>query len=333
MLRMTFGDNASGFSLRSKGSELKSRMEVLSKEISSGKVASVRKHTKGRVEEISIISRRSKNLEGYNLGIARLELLQKTAQISLGQIGGSLQALRDDAVLFQTSSSPSARKTLLEKSELVLERMISALNVSVAGESVFSGTATDRAPLDLEGLTAAVKAHVLTRPASQSLGDRVDEFFLTAGPYETQAYSGSSAERSFLIDDGRTVGVGVRADGIEIRRAIGAVMGVMIALDDTISIPEAQRKDVVSHSIARMSSAMDSVIAVKARLGASQENLELQKTANTAQIESLKMLQSEKLGVDRYAKIAELREAENRLGTVYAMTARMSRLSLLEYIK
>jgi flagellar hook-associated protein 3 FlgL len=78
--------------------------------------------------------------------------------------------------------------------------------------------------------------------------------------------------------------------------------------------------------------AKDGLIAVETRLGLDQRRLEDALARNQAERASFEESRSRLVGVDPYEAATRLTELETQLQSIYAMTARTTQLSLLNYL-
>ena len=69
------------------------------------------------------------------------------------------------------------------------------------------------------------------------------------------------------------------------------------------------------------------------RLGVVQAVIDQAQTRNSAEESALKLARSDLLSVDSYEATTRMEAAQNQLETLYAVTARLSRLSLVDFLR
>ncbi|OZA12697.1 MAG: flagellar biosynthesis protein FlgL, partial [Rhodobacterales bacterium 17-64-5] len=77
----------------------------------------------------------------------------------------------------------------------------------------------------------------------------------------------------------------------------------------------------------------DSRIALAARIGTAEAKVEAARTRNAAEETALGILRSDLGSVDPYEAATRLEAARNQLESLYLVTARVSRLSLTEFLR
>ena len=82
-----------------------------------------------------------------------------------------------------------------------------------------------------------------------------------------------------------------------------------------------------------MSGASNAVTGVQAKVGMSQQIVENAVARNSAERTALSIARGEILAADPYETASALTQTETSLQNLYALTARLSRLSLADYIR
>ena len=75
------------------------------------------------------------------------------------------------------------------------------------------------------------------------------------------------------------------------------------------------------------------MVIVRAEIGSAQAHIENASARNAAEKTALEISRNELVAVDPYETATRLEAVRNQLDTLYALTVRMSRLSLAEYMK
>ena len=72
---------------------------------------------------------------------------------------------------------------------------------------------------------------------------------------------------------------------------------------------------------------------LQAHIGTVESRIEDAKIINSAEGAALDLARSEMLGVDPYETATKLENTQTQLETLYALTARLSRLSLVDFLR
>jgi flagellar hook-associated protein 3 FlgL len=94
----------------------------------------------------------------------------------------------------------------------------------------------------------------------------------------------------------------------------------------------AQRAELAKTAGAVLLEAADARGALAARIGTAQERTANAATRNMAEATALQIARIGMVSADPYEAATALTEAESQLDTLYAVTARLSRLSLANYL-
>jgi flagellar hook-associated protein 3 FlgL len=82
-----------------------------------------------------------------------------------------------------------------------------------------------------------------------------------------------------------------------------------------------------------LQSAASGVAQLQSRIGFAEQSVERASVENTAQIAVLTIQRNDSVGVDPFEAATALQSLQIQLETHYAMTARLSSLSLVEYLR
>lgn len=195
------------------------------------------------------------------------------------------------------------RNVYRQQARHTLEQITSLLNATYGGDYLFSGQTTD---------TAAVQM-VDAPPAPVSV-----------------AFLGSAAQMSARIDDTTTLPYGVNATDDAFRRMIDAVGTALNA--DVTAMTDTQFEALRTGVTTLLDSGLQSLTALQARLGNQQQVLDDRIDGQHA-LENLYAREvSDIEGADIEETAVRLQSIQQQLRATYEVTARMGRMSLLDYL-
>lgn len=195
------------------------------------------------------------------------------------------------------------RNVYRQQARHTLEQITSLLNATYGGDYLFSGQTTD---------TAAVQL-VDAPPAPVSV-----------------AFLGSAAQMSARIDDTTTLPYGVNATDDAFRRMIDAVGTALNA--DVTAMTDTQFEALRTGVTTLLDSGLQSLTALQARLGNQQQVLDDRIDGQHA-LENLYAREvSDIEGADIEETAVRLQSIQQQLRATYEVTARMGRMSLLDYL-
>jgi len=137
----------------------------------------------------------------------------------------------------------------------------------------------------------------------------------------------------FLSAPGETADIATTALDPTIRDTLAGF--AMAALIDrgALSGNPAERANLAHAAGQKLLATEDARITLAARIGTVEAQVEAARTRNSAEETSLGILRSEIGSVDPYEAATRLETVRAQLESLYLVTARVSRLSLVEYIR
>lgn len=195
------------------------------------------------------------------------------------------------------------RNVYRQQARHTLEQMVSLLNTTYGGDYLFSGQTTDTAPVRL----------VDAPPAPVTVD-----------------FLGSPAQLSARIDDTTILNHGVNATDDAFRLMLAAVVDVVNA--DVSAMTEAQFDALRSGATVQLDDGLRRLTALQARLGNQQQVLDDRIDGQHA-LENLYAREVVDIeGADVEETAVRLQSLEVQLRATYEVTARMGRMTLLDYL-
>ena len=336
MNTLSIGDQGRANRLTRYTAETKAALNRLTDEVASGVVADKGRAVGGDFTPLAGIERALTRLDAH-LSVTR-ETAQRAGamQAALGQIGDLAST---DAPRYREAAStttPQQLRIASADAEQSFRSAVSALNLGVAGRSLFGGTATDRAPLaSADDMLAGLRAAVSGITTATGLRDAVEDWFDTpGGGFASGGYRGSyDAGAPVTVADGETVDLGITAADPAIRDVLKGYALAAMAGDAGFAGGTTAGIAALRLAGSALAAADDGLIEVRARLGSSEARLDRVTARNEAEQSTLKQSRSGLLAVDPYEAATELEATKTQLETLYALTSRLSGMSLLDYLK
>ena len=213
--------------------------------------------------------------------------------------------------------------------------MMAKLNGDIGGRSLFAGAATKTTPLEdastllntLEFLIAGAATPADARLAAET-------WFNDPSGFSATIYQGSTDDLSpFRVGDGEDVTVNIRADNESLRDALMNVALASLASSNALSFNSSQRAELQRDSGIALQSNQEALTNVRAQIGTAEARLDAIETRNAAEKTSLEIARNDLLGADPFETATKLEDVQFRLQSIYAVTARLSDLSLVNFIQ
>ena len=330
----SIGDLAQGFALRRQNTVFQRQIERLSHELASGLTSDVTEKLSGDFMRLADIEHRLHLSQTYQRGADQGRIETSAMQLSLEAFQTTTEALSSTAVLFATSSGAAGLASIAQEARGALGAMISALNVQMGGRSLFAGDNVSASPLaQAEDFLTAIQTAVAGAASAADVTTALDAFFDPGGGFETLVYQGGSTARSaYQLGEGESVSLDLRADDPALRAAFKQVAIVTILDDPGVTLSSGDQFALIADVGIALLSNQSQITNIRADLGFAEGRIDRAATRLAAEMASLSLVQNELLAIDPFETASDLESVQTRLETLYAITSRMSRLNLVNYL-
>lgn len=330
----SIGDLSQSLFLRRHNVEIKGQLNTLSEELTTGLKKDVAKAVSHDFSLLSGLERGISLSETYLRSINEARVYTEAAQNSLGLVQDEVEGLSSSILAVANSDLGSNINTMSVAAQQTLQTIVGALNTSVAGRFVFSGQATDTAPvMDSRAMLDAIRPLAQGATTPQDVIAIVDNWFANGADYSTTAYNGTAASSSgFLVGEGDTIAMDITADRAAIRDTLAAVVKVALLGDLTFPNGTADAKLIMENATEGLLGVSMQVTQIRGELGQSEQAIDIAGTRASAMRSALQINRSDLLAADPYETATALQDATTRLESLYTITARLSRLNLTDYL-
>ncbi|MBB1490252.1 flagellar hook protein [Paracoccus sp. MC1854] len=324
------GDLSRSVLLRQANAHLKSRLLTLTQEAATGLRSDVPAALNGQMGPLAQLQDRLLSLQAHEQAAA-------LARSEMDGLQGAMEAMQKlGAGLLPAGNMADATNLGIRVMEARQDFHSAArlLNVSVAGRHVLSGTAVDTPPLSGPAdMLAGARAQVagLTDPAQ--IAAALDTWFAAppgAGGFADAHFHGNTKAREVPVAPGETIRLEHNALDPAFRDLLkGLALG---ALATDLGLSGAQSAGLLDEAGRRVAAATTALTLQRADLGFQEAALERAAARSAAETTALSLARSDMLSADPYETATALNQAETGLQNLYALTSRLSRLSLTDYL-
>jgi flagellar hook-associated protein 3 FlgL len=336
MTMTSIGDLSQYFVSRQHNTMLKERLNTLTQEVSTGKAADMTAHLGADRARLADVDRRLSVIKGYEEGTRDIGQSLATMQVVLNGVETVRARLADQTIKITPASPQSQITNASEGAADSFRDIVSSLNARFGGSSLFAGTATDQPALaDADTMLSALRTALAGAVTATDVTTILDDWFDDpAGGFATNGYlgdSGAPLERG--IDPGSSVTITARADGTALRTLLKAAAQAAMAADPALALPNSTTTLLLSDAGVRLMSLADPLTEVRADLGLAEERVETARARHVAGGSAFGIIRNDLTQVDPFAASSALKEVQAQLETHYTLTARLSTLSLAEYLR
>lgn len=335
MIPNTFGDMTRQLFLGRQSADLKGRQTVLAHEMTHGQAYDKANKLEGRLSILAGLEQSHDRAETRQTNAQTvLQLLETQQSVVSGLASISDRALAMVVPSIESGNELAFDRSLAEGRESFAEA-IGLLNTRLAGRSLFAGSAGgEPAVADAAQILDALVADAPTPMTAEDLSAFVDDWFGPGGGFDTAGYLGSAGVPAPIqLGQGRTIRLDVTAQDPALRQTLAAL--AKSALFEKL-VPNAtanEKRSVLERSRAALSGATNVLVDLGARLGSEEEKAATAKIRAESEKTSLSIARAELLSSDPYEAASRLEQNITLLDTIHALTARLSRLSLANYLR
>ncbi|MFT4011918.1 MAG: flagellin [Paracoccus sp. (in: a-proteobacteria)] len=329
-------DLARSYQLRLSQGGLKAKLDTLTKETTTGVKADIPLALKGDLVRINQIESRLSLLGTYKTNLAEAESVFAAMQSSTQEILMQANTLGTVLVSDALTSGDNTLSVHLDRAPSELRNVIGALNVSVAGRSVFSGQRYEQpAVASYDDLMSQLDAAVGGATDAATIVAAIEGYFAApagGGGFLDQGYLGSTAGMTgYAASSGKTISTALTAASPEFRDALKGF--AILAYAASASGLDSQTTRTLAQSAGQvLVGAKDRLSSAMSQIGISEEATARALTVNQAESSALTVARNGLIEADPYETAAALKEIEANIETLYTLTARLSKLSLTEYL-
>ncbi len=333
MISLPLSDLASTLRLQDQNRTLRAALETAGQEMTTGQVADVRKATAGDLAPVFAIDAAMQRLEVRGQALAIAASRADAAQFALGTVQDAAGDLALDLSAAISRWDPVSTNSLQAEAASVLETVVNALNTSFGGRSLMAGAAQDGPALaSATQIIDAVTALVAAAPDADTARAAVNAYFDTpGGGFETDIYQGSQTNAAGVeIDDAARLDYLPRADASALRDMMKglAMIAAAPAASDT-----ADRSELIGEGAQVLMASGEEVTRLRAALGSAQEMISDASDAAEAERSALGRSRNDLVGVDQYEAASRFAALDGQLQSLYTVTARLSGLSLMSFLR
>jgi flagellar hook-associated protein 3 FlgL len=332
------GDLAQSQFLRRQTANVKSEVDRLTTEIATGRVADSSAHLRGDQTALAGIDSVLARLRGHASVTAALTLQAEAQQRALARVeevaSGAATTLVTAAYGTQSGLRDAGRQAWQ-----ALDTTLQSLNLRLGDRAVFAG---DRAVFAGDGgdgtaipgaaeLMARLQAAVAPAADGPSVAAAVEAWFAAPDGFPA-LYRGGPPAPALAISPNEAVALDITAADPVLRDTIKALALGALLSDPGVGGGNAGRAALARQAGEALAGQATDRATLAGRLGVVQQRLAEAESRNSAEADAMAMARNSLLEADPYDTATRLQDAEARLEMLYTLTARLSRLSLVDFL-
>jgi flagellar hook-associated protein 3 FlgL len=333
MTRISLGDASMTNILARQGAELRAQVQRASLETTTGRQSDIGAALRGDVSPLLAIDASLSRLAAYKTNAADAATHTAAQQSAMAGLSSLAKGITTTLMSSADFPTPAQVNAVAADARGRLDSAMGLVNAQAGGRAVFSGTATDTLPLGTaDALLTALEAAAVGATTAGQVAAAVNNWF--ADPLGYGAfYQGGTALSPSAIAPGEAAELGTTALDPAIRDTLaGFAMAALIDRGVLTGNPE-ERARLATRAGQTLLTGEEPRVILAARIGTVEGQIEAARSRNGAEETSLGILRSETGSVDTYEAATRLETARAQLESLYLVTSRVSRLSLVEFLR
>lgn len=336
MLSTYVGDLAQSHQLRRDTARIRGDLNRLTNELSSGVTSDISRTLKGNFGPLAGIERGLARSDSFEAIIGEQSLVIATYQNTFSNMRTLGNDIRDALLSFPDSANAVLIKNAGSDALTRLDAALNSLNTQVGGISLFAGTATDASAVtDLETIMTALETEIALASATTAsdVETVVNTWFGASGGFETVGYiGGTGMTQGVQVSEGETLPAGLTAETQEIRSFLGALSLAGLLGRGLLAGNLEEQGALARLAGEQLINADNDLVGLQSSVGSIEAQLERATVEVATERHSLELARADLIEIDPFEAAVGLQNAESQLQTLYSITARLSRLSLANFL-
>lgn len=331
----SIGDLAMAFALRQRSTDIKTDIQNLNQELASGVTSDISEHLGGSYARLTSVERDLRVLTGYSITISEAETYTDMVQNRLDQIADMSTDFMGKLLASDASNGTGAQTVLADEARLNFRTVIETLNSQSAGRNLFSGEDSNTpAFIDPDLILAELDNVVAAALTPSDAMTAIETWFDDPAGFEIFSYTGSTSGMApFKMSDTVAVDVTVLGTDPALKEVMKSLAYVAISDNATLGFAPLERSDMIESAALGLVNAQQQVVSVQARVGIAQEQIEGWMLRTQTEQVGMEYAKNALLAVDPYETATRLEAAQFQLQSLYTVTARLSNMSLVNYLR
>lgn len=330
-----FGDLAQSHMMRHQMTQTKADLSRLSQELTTGRAADTPRHLSGDMGPLLAIDASLARLAGYGSVTREMALFSQALQIGLSAISDTATETATGLIAASGSAAATHVNAAASAAHTALRSTLSTLNTRFGDRTVFAGVQTDgQAMTTPEALMTALETAITSAGASDvaAIEAAMDGWFAASGGYEGTAYLGGTPLDPVPIAAGETAALDVTANDPALRDTIKGLALAALIDRGNFAGQHQLHQNLAQRAGEILMEGETGRAQLAGRLGGIQAQIDRAQTRNESEATALGIARTGMVATDPYETATRLQDVETQMQLLYTLTARISRLSLADYL-
>lgn len=332
MAQITLGDLAGNFQLKRRNAGLQVEAQRLATEVATGRAADTGARLRGDLGPLAAIETSLARLGAFRTASAEARLAATGQQETLATLDRLAGDIAPSLLSAANAGQAGMLATLAEDAAGRLESALTALNARAGDRALFAGVQTGGpAVADAATLMTALEAAVAGASGAEEAGLRIEAWFADPTGYAATVYRGGAAGAAVAISAEERFALAITATDPAIRDTLKGL--ATAALIGRPGLPAGADAALARRAGETLVAGKGARADLAAGLGLAEGRIEAAAQRNESERFALELARSQMLDTDGYEAATRLETVETQIETLYAVTARLSRLTLADFLR
>lgn len=314
---------------------IKSQADTARTEAVTGRVDDITTEVKGDIGGVHLLKKAVEDAQAYQVSLSLASNRAERTQTILGRMATDSSRIATETLAQLGVGNASSLKTSAAEARASVVSIFSLLNTTEGGRALFGGDVVDQPPLvNAEALLTDVQTIITGAPDAASANVALDFYFNDpAGGFATNIYAGGAGDAPPVeISPGVRINTSVKANAQPIKDLIRG-LAVTANYSEAPSGNFDERDKLAISAVELTLSAENSFSELRAAIGVVEAQIDASINRHAAEETVLTSLFNSKTLRDPFEAASQLQLLESQLEASYLLTARISRLSLANFLR
>lgn len=313
----------------------RSGLDRAAQELTTGLKASRYEATGGNLTRLFALERALDRNAVFSDTIALTAMRLDVMQESFGRILAPTEALAIDLTTSTNLGNVAEARLHAQSARRLFADTVATLNGQVAGQSLFAGTATDRAALaPAEAMLADLDALAAGAATAADAITAIETYFAPAGGFFATGYVGSPDDLTPVdIGENARLDYGVRADADELVAVLRSQALAAVVAGGAFAADADAQMAMLAEAGVQMLNAKEGLLSLRASVGVSQFSVERSQAERVSERDVLDQARTRIMATDPLATASTYQTLQVQLESIYTVTSRLASLRFTNFLR
>ncbi len=308
----------------------------VTKELSSGLRSDLVQASGGDPTKLYSIESELRLNEVRQFAVSQAKGRSSVTQSALERIQATLGDFGAPLLSAVTLNDQQSAEFIASSARSAFSEVVAAVNSRFGDRSLFAGAATEGPALaDADAILGDISALIVGATDAGEVLNAIETYFNDPAGFQTSGFLGSAVDAPDVeLDDGEFVAYAIRADDAEIKEVLSTLAIAVIGSEGGFAGESADERQLLLGAASRRSiTSSEQIVGLRGGLGVAEERFEEASVRIQAEEDLLQQARSSIVERDPFEAAIELSAIETQIQAIFSITARLSTLTLTNFLR